>query len=170
MSYKNIPTRDEILGILKELSVSQKELRASQKETDRQIRETDRQIQKVGSRFNERWGRFVESLVEGKLLELLRAWKIRVEQIFSNAKVSMKKKDGAVQSQEFDIIAVNGTEVTALEVKTVLTPRKVNRFIEILKDFKSYFPDYKDKKLYAAVAFLKSEDKAEDFAEKKDCL
>ena len=167
MSYKNIPTRDEILGILKELSVSQKELRASQKETDRQIRETDRQIQKVGSRFNERWGRFVESLVEGKLLELLRAWKIRVEQIFSNAKVSMKKKDGAVQSQEFDIIAVNGTEVTALEVKTVLTPRKVNRFIEILKDFKSYFPDYKDKKLYAAVAFLKSEDKAEDFAEKK---
>ena len=206
MSYKDIPTWDEIRGILKELSVNQKELKASQKETDRQIkelrasqketdrqikelrtsqketdrqirersketdrqiRETDRQIQKVGSRFNERWGRFVESLVEGKLLELLRAWRIRVEQIFSNAKVSMKKKDGSVQSREFDIIAVNGTEVTALEVKTVLTPKKVNHFIEILKDFKSYFPDYKDKKLYAAVAFLKSEDKAEDFAEKK---
>ena len=169
-----------------------KELRASQKETDRRLKETDRlikenarqikemrketdrwikkldrQIQKVGGRFNERWGRFVESLVEGKLLQLLRAWRITVDQLFSNVKLSMKKEDGSVAEHEFDIIAVNGTEVVAGEVKTVLTSKKVDQFIEVLKDFESYFPYCKGKKLYAAVAYLRSEDGAGDFAEKK---
>ena len=101
------------------------------------------------------------------MLELLQAWRIAVDQIFSNAKVSMKKQDGSLKYQEFDIIAVNGKEVVAGEVKTVLTPKKVDHFIEVLKDFKAYFPYHKDRKLYAAVAYLRSEDKAGDFAEKK---
>ena len=137
------------------------------KETDRWIKKLDRQIQKVGGRFNERWGRFVESLVEGKLLQLLQAWRITVDQLFSNVRLSMKKEDGSVAEHEFDIIAVNGTEVVAGEVKTVLTPKKVDQFIEVLKDFESYFPYCKGKKLYAAVAYLRSEDGAGDFAEKK---
>ena len=41
-----------------------REIRASQKETDKQLKKTD-------ARFNSQWGKLVESLVEGKLVEIL---------------------------------------------------------------------------------------------------
>ena len=79
----------------------------------------------------------------------------------------MKKNKDDIQRQEFDIIAVNGIEVVAVEVKTVLNPKEVNRFLETLQSFKLYFPDYKNKIVYAAVAYLKSENKAHFVAEEK---
>ena len=112
-----IPISDEIWKILKETqenlksaSASQKELSASQKETDQQLKElsaelsasqkelsasqkeTDRQLQKIGGRFNERWGRLVESLVEGNLVQLLRARGIEVRQTSQRVEVSYEKK------------------------------------------------------------------------------
>ncbi len=160
---------------LKEFAV---ELKASQKETDRQLKEfavelkasrqeTDRQIQKIGGRFNERWGRLVESLVAGSLLELLKARGIQVAQIFSNAEGRIEKEKGIFRKQEADIIAANGSEAVIVEVKTVLSPKKVSHFLESLQSFTRYFPGYKNKTLYGAVAYLRREDKADSFAEEK---
>ncbi len=170
---------------IKELRIGQKELQISQKETAQQLKkfaaellasqkelrisqkETDRQIQKIGGRFNERWGRLVESLVEGSLLELLQGRGIKVAQIFPNAEGRIEKEKGIFHKQEADIIAANGSEVVVVEVKTVLSPKKVNNFLESLQSFTRYFPGYKNKTLYGAVAYLKREDKADSFAEEK---
>ena len=149
-------------------SQEMKELRESQKQTDRQINKLEKSINKIGGRFNERWGHFVESLVEGKLLHLLKERGILVDCIFSNIQKGIKDIDGnIILRQEFDIIALNGTEMVVIEVKTVLTPTKVEDFLKTLKKVKSYFPDYKNKKLYGAVAYLKHENKASFFAEEK---
>ena len=78
-----------------------------------------------------------------------------------------KTESGEEKSKEFDIIAVNGSEVVVVEVKTTLKPRDVDYFIESLKDFKKCFRDYKNKKVYGAVAFLKSDSKAHVFSERK---
>ena len=193
MSNKSaIPVSDEIWEILKELSTSQKEtdqqlkklsaevsasqkeLQSSQKEAKQEMKElrasqkeTDKQLKKTDSRFNTQWGKLVESLVEGKLVEILKSRKIEVRQTSQRTEVSYTKEDGQIQRKEFDILAVNGSEVVAVEVKTVLTPDKVNYFLEAMEHFKKYFPDYRLKTVYGAVAYLRSESEAHLFAEKQ---
>ena len=189
------PSFNEIRKILKELSVSQKEtdrqikklsvgqketnqqikeLFADQKETWRQIKETDRQIaennkglKSARNLFETQWGRLVESLVEGKLLRLLNERGIEVRHLAQRIQAGYKKEDGQTFNREFDIIAVNGNEAVAVEVKTALTPEKVTYFMESLKDFKKYFPLYGRLTVYGAVAYLRSESEAQIFAQRQ---
>ena len=195
MNKSNVPVSDEIWSLiketqenLKEVSVSHKEakqemkeirashkeakqemkeLRASQKETARQMEKTDRQIQKIGGRFNQRWGALVESLVEGNLVRVFQDRGIDITQTHTRSQSEWRKPDGPVERREFDIIVANGTEVVIVEVKTTLTPKDVNVFLETLKDFKNYFPRYKSEIIYGAVAYLASENKAHLFAEEE---
>ena len=151
----------------KQIKTLSTELSASQKETDKQIKETHKGFTKARRLFETQWGKLIESLVEGKLLELLTARGIQVRQTSQRVEVCFTKKDGAIQKREFDILAVNGSEVVAVEVKTTLTPDKVKYFLENLRDFKNYFPDYKSKRIYGAVAYLRSEGKAHLFSERE---
>ena len=182
MSNKSaVSASDEIWGILKEVSATQKEtgrqikalstelaarsaeLAASRKETDRQLQKTDQQLQKMGSRFNGRWG----ALVEGSLVKILQARGIDIMQTHTRSEAQLRKPDDSIAKREFDIIAANGTEVVAVEVKTTLKSKDVKYFIETLQDFKKYFPRYKTETIYGAMAYLRSEDKAHFFAEKE---
>ena len=169
----------------KELSASQKELSASQKETDQQIKkfseefqagqkelqdsqkETDKQLKKTDARFNSQWGKLVESLVEGKLVEILNEWGIEVRQTAQRVEVSYMEKNGKIQRKEFDILVVNGTEIVVVEVKTTLRPSDVSYFLEALKGFKKYCPQYKFHAVYGAVAYLRSDAKAASYSEGK---
>ena len=155
-----VPASDEIWSILKEVA-------ASQKETARQIKETDRQIQKIGGRFNQRWGALVESLVEGNLVKIFQNRGIDITQTHTRSQAEWRKPEGRIEKREFDIIVANGTEVVTVEVKTTLTPKDVNSFLETLQDFKKYFPRYKSETVYGAVAYLNSENKADLLAEEE---
>ena len=158
----------------KEFRVDLKDLQSSQKETDQKVKEVSQQIAKNNKGLNKakelfetQWGRLVESLVKGKLLSLLNERGIEVQNLSQGTETSYTKEDGQIQQKEFDIIAVNGDEVVAVEVKTTLTPEKVNYFIESLKDFKKYFSHYQALKIYGAVAYLKSESEAHLFAQRQ---
>ena len=183
---------DEIWSILKETQKNLKELSISQKETDQQIKkfseelqasqkeaelemkelrasqkETDKQLKKTDARFNSQWGKLVESLVEGKLVEILNERGIEVRQTAQRVEVSYREKDGKIQRKEFDILAVNGTEVVVVEVKTTLRPSDVSYFLEALKGFKKYCPQYQSHAIYGAVAYLRSDAKAASYSEDK---
>ena len=147
-------------------------LKASKLETDRQRRETDRalkashlkteklidrvslQIQKSDSRFNYRWGKFVEALVNDTLVGLLRKKGIDISQSYCRAVGSYQDDTGREQKREIDILLANGKEVVAVEVKTTLSYADLKYFLETLKNFKKYFKHYKSKKLYGAMAYL----------------
>ena len=58
------------------------------------------------------------------------------------------------EAGNFDLVAVNGREIVAIKVKSTLTVEKVKKFIEALKRFKEYFPEYKDKIVYGGVVYL----------------
>ena len=167
MSKSALSPSDEIWSILKELSIRDKEVRKNLKELSISQKKTDRQIQKIGGRFNQRWGAFVESLVSGNLVKILQNWGIDIMQTHTRSEAQWKKPDGSIQRREFDIIAANGSEVVAVEVKTALYPKDVKVFLETLKDFKKYFPRYKSETIYGAVAYLTSEDEAHFLAEEK---
>ncbi len=183
MTTNAVPTPDEIWQILRETAAIGKEtdkrldktsqeiaeIRAIQretaeemKETDRRIKETDRQMKKSEARFDSRWGRLMESLVEGDLVPILNRWGIAVE----NTSTRVKKRSQE-DNYEYDIIAVNGEEVVVVEVKTTLRVGDVKKFVIDLDKFTTRMPYHKDKTIYGAVAWLRSDAEADVYAERQ---
>ena len=166
---------EEIWSILRE---GAKELRYQMAETDRRIKAMDRQmvqnqkdLRRTRDLFTNEWGRLVESLVQGKLLKMLKKKGIQLERISSNEKGMMSyiAEQGLRKKQycEIDIIAKNGTEIVAIEVKSTLGIKGVNHFLRILRKFTQLLPEYKGKKVYGAVAYLKTNEGADIYAEKQ---
>ena len=186
---QSTPTPNEIRGILKEVSTTQKETAQQMKahikeaekrmkeadkrmkETDRQIKEMSKEIKRAQNLFITQWGRLVESLVEGDLVKLLSKKGVEIQRTSTNEKglISYTDEKGNKKQEycEIDIIAKNGKEIVAVEVKTTLRVKDVNKFLNILKIFSQLFPEYRKKKLYGAVAYLRSQDSSEVHGEKK---
>ena len=188
---QNPATPEEIWKILREVSKGHKEINERMKKTDEQIKETakriketdeqmkktdeqmkktDERLNKLGGRYDDRWGTLVESLVEGKIVELLQSRGIAVTNTFSRATGFYWIKEEGTPTQrhrEIDIIAANGSEVVAVEVKTTLKKRHIKYFLNTLQDFRKYFRRYKTEAIYGAIAYLKSKKEITDFAEKE---
>ena len=131
-------------------------------ETDKQFKETDRKIRELDRLFTSQWGKLVESLVEGDLIKLLNKREIQVESIIPRRRGN---KNG--QNYEFDLIAINGTEMVIVEVKTTLRPDDIDDFHKKLWKAKTYMPEYHDKIIYGAVAFITADGSSDRMAEKQ---
>ncbi len=131
-------------------------------ETDKQFKETDRKIRELDRLFTSQWGKLVESLVEGDLIKLLNEREIQVESIIPRRRGN---KNG--QNYEFDLIAINGTEMVIVEVKTTLRPDDIDDFHKKLWNAKTYMPEYHDKIIYGAVAFITADGSSDRMAEKQ---
>ena len=160
-------TLEDAWDIVTELAISQKELAISQKETDRQLKETDRQLKETDrrlketdSRFNSQWGKLVESLVGGNIAQKFADRGLQVQGTTQRAKKTFEDKQ-----YEFDIIVHNGDEIIVVEVKTTLDVGKVKHFLEKLKCFKKLFPEYANKKVYGAVAFIVADSGSDQYSE-----
>ena len=119
-------------------------------------------LKKAEDMFVGQWGKLMESLVEGGLIKLLNDQGIEVHSSFTNYKPKYKG-----QEFEFDIVSVNNKELVVTEVKTTLRVGDVNYFIKKLDQFTDFAPQYKGHKVYGAVAYLKANQAADRYAEKK---
>ena len=142
-----------------------RELGEAQKETDRQLKEstfelkeavkkTMRSIDKTNGNFNSKWGRFLEDLVEGDLVHLLNKRRIQVAKI--NPRVKYLRPDNSIGA-EYDLIAVNGSEIVIFEIKTTLSAENLNTFVKKLIKFRGHFPEYSDKKIYGGIAYMRAD-------------
>ena len=157
----------EIRAILHELSESQRETDRRMQETDRQtqetrrqMRETDRQLRKTEALFNSQWGKLIEALVKGDLIALLNRRGIEVHHTSTN----LERNFGG-RTWEIDILAVNSSEVVAVEVKTTLKVRDVDHFLNTLRNLTELMPEYAGHVAYGAVAYLKADESSEKYAE-----
>ena len=150
----------EIWDILKETQKNIKELSISQKATDEQIKETSKGLKEAKGLFETQWGKLMESLVEGDLVKILNKRGIAVKSTYMNVKSKFEE-----DQYEYDIVAGNGDEKVVVEVKTTLKVKHVKRFLENIKKFRSRLSVSKNKTIYGAVAYLRSEEKANTFAE-----
>ncbi len=148
---------------LKEMA---RELKEAALETDRlitrQARDAERRFRQADGKFDSRWGQFMESLVEGDLVPLLQARGIEVDTTSGRYK---KKRNG--EHMEIDIVALNGGEAVVVEVKTKLRSEAVTRFAEKLKVFQDWFPYYRDRTIYGAMAYLESDEDVARHAERQ---
>lgn len=179
-------TFDKVWLLLKENSIQLKETRAILDEkfratdekfqetdeimraTDKQIQETDRIVRSLTNKLKEsekRWGKFVEALVEGKLVEMLNDKGILVNLTLQRIKRKYNDED-----YEIDLIAKNGNEIVVVEVKTTLGIEDVNHFIDKLKIFKEVISEFKENTIYGAVAYIQQDSEAQKYAAKKGLL
>jgi len=163
-------TDEEIRSLTQQSKKTDEEIRSltqQSKKTDEEIRTLATHLRRTDLEFNGKWGSFVEALVKGELIRLLgkRDFSVRRYSPYTEAFGNSGETLG-----EFDIIAVNGEEVVVVEVKTTLTVKKVNEFIEKLPKFKQWFPEYSGMKIYGAIAFLRTYQHSEIYAQRKQLL
>ena len=139
-----------------------KEAEQQMKELREQMKDTDRRLKKTDELFNSQWGKLLESLVEGDLIPLLRARDIEVES--THPRVSGRRNG---DHYEFDILAINGQEVVVVEVKTTLRSEDVTHFLGKLARFTEYEPVWTGKKIFGAVAYLKTDAFVQAYAERQ---
>lgn len=130
-------------------------LRTSIAKTEKLVAETNKQVGGLTSR----WGEFVENLIKPAAARIFREQGIDVH--YTAMRV---KGDDERGSMEIDILVENGNEIVAIEVKSHLEVRNVKRFLEVLERFKEAFPKYQKYKLYGAVAGIKIDEKADEYA------
>ena len=130
-----------------ETTASMAELRISQEKTFEQMRETDK---RYGSLSSE-WGRMVEELCKPSALKLFIAEGVKVDHLYEGPRHVRRIGDEI----EVDIIYCNTTEVVAVEVKTACYKKDVDHFLKQMKNFKTLFREFADKKVYVAMAALR---------------
>ncbi|RLD59712.1 MAG: hypothetical protein DRJ05_06030 [Bacteroidetes bacterium] len=157
---------DQVWQMFQETDKQFKETDKQFKETDKMLsekfKETDKKIKELSALFTSQWGKLIESLVEGDLINVLAAWGISV-----NDTSERRKGNRNGENFEFDIIAHNGEEIVFVEVKTTLRPEDVVDYQETMKKVKTYLPEYANKTIYGAMAYLKADGHADRMAEKK---
>ena len=115
---------------------------------------TEKVLRKAIGNINDRWGQFMENLVKEDLLNLMQEKGIAVHELHPNVEAMSRGEKKRTCLAEFDLLAVNGDELVVVETKTTLFTKDVVAFVEKLKKFKSYFPLYKNHRVYGAVAFM----------------
>ena len=157
-------TPQEIWNLLRELAKSQEETDRQMKETDRRLDKLAKSIDKANGNFDNKWEQFLENLVKGDLLKLLKERNIEVKTVYP--RVPVKREDGTTET-DIDLMAVNGDEVVAIEVKNDLKKKDVDKHLTILKKFKIYFQDHQNKTIYGGIAYLSCKDDSSDYAKGK---
>jgi hypothetical protein len=159
-------TLEDVWALFREVADSQKQVAEAQKETDRKFQETDRKISEMNREVNKRigelggqWGLFVENLVAPACERLFTERGIPVHMVSRRV---MKRMGG--DTLEIDVLVVNAEHVVDVEVKSSLGVEEVREFLEDLKRFRQFFPEYADKRLHGAVAGMRIEDGAAAFA------
>lgn len=131
-------------------------------EADRTMEELKKQVRATTEAVNNlttRWGRFVEEMVEPAVVQLFQERGIDVTQTMSRLK---SKRPGA--AMEIDILAVNGSELVAVECKSRLSKDDVDDFLDRLQRFKLAFPQFRDFQVYGAVAGIEIDQGIDSYA------
>ncbi|RJP19260.1 MAG: DUF3782 domain-containing protein [Candidatus Omnitrophota bacterium] len=141
----------EIWELFKKTNRNIKEVSAQLKETDKQMKETSKQMKETDKRFHkltDKWGEFVEGMVSPAAIKIFSERGITIDSVTQHYKVSRNGKEGL----EIDIMGMNGEYVVLIEVKSTLGIQDVKDHLKRMAKFKSFFPEYSNRKVVGAVA------------------
>ena len=162
---------------IRELKISQNETNEQMKRTDEQMKRTNEQMKKTDERLNKQiklqrkdhevlywmwvtqWN-ISENIFSENIEEILtEVWK-EITRIDKNVKKPWKV--------EIDLVCLNWTEAFVVEVKTKLTQKHVDKFVnESLPRLRKYFRKYDKYKIYGMVAWRTLENGVEEYATDK---
>ena len=146
----------------KERRIEEAKRQERRAELARTLRDSRRRINKLDELFTSQWGKLVEALVDGKVVQILNEFGIKVEQTTQRSEGFYDGK-----KQEIDILAINGEEIVAIEVKTTLRPEDISVFEDKLKVLKLWMRQYAGEKIYGAVAYIRADAGSAELATKR---
>lgn len=163
-------TIDDIFELFRESERQRKEQQREFEQSLQEYRKTSEQemaeLKKIVAQTNKqvggitsRWGEFVENLVRPAAVRMFHKKGIEVH--FTALRVEAQDENGSI---EIDVLAENTNEVVAIEVKSHLEVRDVKRFLITLDRFKQALPKYQSYKLYGAIAGIKVDERADEYA------
>ena len=117
------------------------------------------QANQAVSSLSSRWGTFVENLVAPAVIRLFQEQGIAVQEVHQR----VRAQRGGL-NLEVDILAVDDTVAVAVEVKSRLTQKNTQKFIQNLARFKEAFPAYRAYQIYGAVAAIELDRGADRYA------
>jgi hypothetical protein len=136
-------------------------LKASQEMTDKQLRATDAKLERIGKQLADQGfvqGETAEELFYRNVKGLFGPFDLPLGRVRRNVKVKGKG--------EFDIVADGDRQVLVIEVKSKLSCRMVDDFMEKkLPRFKALLPEYRDRQILAGVGALVMKDEVGRYAE-----
>lgn len=163
--------RDHLAEVAERLRISGEEtdrrLRESGEETDRRLREsgekTDRHLRELGKQIGglgEKFGSFTEGLALPSMTRIL-GQDFGMDVIAPRVRA---RNNG--HSLEVDVLAWSNSrdEVVVVEVKSHLREDALDQMRKTLRDFRDFFPDHREKKIYAILAAVDAPDTVRDKA------
>ncbi len=129
----------------KRLKENDKQFKKMTKETDKQLKELGKQIGGLGKKF----GSFTEGLALPSMTKILRE-RFKMEVISPSVRVSKNGVDAEIDVLAYANSAIN--EVYVVEVKSHLREEAITQLNSLMANFKTLFPEHKDKKLYGIIA------------------
>ena len=133
-----------------QIKETDRELKTMFVETHREFKELKHLFQRTDEKINAvdgKWGRFVEGLVVPGIKRLFGERGILLEKVYLRAEAH---KQG--ETIEIDVLAVGEEHVVMVEVKSTLSVDDVKEHLQELGRFKTFFPEYADRKVLGAVA------------------
>ena len=124
---------------------NEEERRRSSAETERFLREVGRQIGSLGDKF----GSFTEGMAFPSMRKLLE------ERFQMNVVAPRVRARREGRSLEVDVLAYSNAqvnEVYVVEVKSHLREDGLEQMKKILREFRYFFPEHKDKKVFGILA------------------
>ena len=143
------------------LEKEEAEREKSRKEFEDEFKKSRKEFDKKIGEISGTLGRFVEGLVEPKLLELFRNRGIEVTEIYHNVEIHKK----GMEEAEIDLLLINSDYSIAVEVKTTLKVSDVDDHIKRLEKLKNNpIRVLKGTTLLGAVAGMRIEEQADKYA------
>ncbi|MGK5092636.1 DUF3782 domain-containing protein [Deltaproteobacteria bacterium TL4] len=152
----------------RQLKETSRELKEKTAETDRQLKETDRQLNEKFAKtdrlvkelskniggLNNKFGSFTEGMAFPSIS------KIMTERFGMDTFLTRLRKRKEGKNMEVDAVAyTNGTvnELYVIEIKSRLEQRDLDQTLEILKNFRMFFPEFSDKTIRGMVVYVDTE-------------
>ena len=130
--------------------------------TDKKFQETRTMINQMRGHFDKQLGKLVEALIRENTMNLFIEQGIKITHSKPNPETNFNGK-----SMEFDLLLQNDTEIVIIEAKVSLNKQKVYHFAKKIENFKLFFKEFKNYKVYPALAFISSKDDAKELAHEK---
>jgi hypothetical protein len=151
----------------------EEEIKRSRKEFDEEIKRSRELSEKENAKLSQQigrlggtWGRFVEEMIQPRIVEMFQEKGIAIEMSARSVKAV---KDSNIY-YEIDILLVNTNVAVAIEVKSTLSIEDINEHIERLDKIKQVAPklfNLSGMIIYGAVAGIIIEREADKYAYKK---
>jgi hypothetical protein len=123
-------------------------------QTERMMQETDQQIKELGRQLGglgEKFGGFTEGMAFPSMTKILQQ-RFHMDVISTRV---ISRKNG--RTMELDVLAYSSSEaspVYIVEVKSHLREEGVEQTLKTLREFREFFPEHKEKKIYGILAVV----------------